>query len=759
MRGPFLLALGVVVGVMGGVLLGFVLVPMLRPTPVHVSAATTSEPSRASKDTTRSSVDRGSTLGPASLSVPNREIEATSEADEIGALAERLALSLTEQELAANGSEWIRVRVEDPHGGAVAGATVRLVAQEVSEPSERAGQRIGGGSPSVTQQAEEIRRFLESYRKRHSAGRDAVTDARGMARFDGLASGDYRATVWCEGHTVQSVGRNLAPTGSDIVFVARPLASLDLEIRDANGRLAADGVLELVPRIGNQQQRFAWSRDEPQLWVPPGHSRARALDRNGMLASPWVDLDLVAGPRSEPLQLTLAVRPGIRCRVRDVSNRGERVHLSAAPTSQGEEPDLNGSAHRGSVDPPGEHRFFDLAPGRYVVGAGRARNEWEQIQVIEVTDHLVEVVCELPELDPSSVLLVTVAGPNGERPTTATFHLVYRSETKGKNSDRLQSVQRSDGRFEVRWPQGFLDWAADPGAGAESWLEVKHREWGETRAAILPNQRELSVQFQPPAFLTVTVHGYVGSGLERMLSAQLTAVSTDERESLSTPRASGSEQVDENGRVSLGPVRPADYNLILRSSGGRGWFGASQVSSTLVRLGPGENATTVALPTLHSLRVRLPGSARSWATLSREGNHQSFSEVTDGVAVFENLAAGTYRLDSWTDGEARFMTIEVPAAGVVDFVADPIDAFRVSIDDESGYLATAGLQQGDLLVAIGGVELESRAQMKLLLAQSVDDDSVEVTIQRTERTFSVALDPRMLVAEDELGGSLLPASR
>ena len=84
---------------------------------------------------------------------------------------------------------------------------------------------------------------------------------------------------------------------------------------------------------------------------------------------------------------------------------------------------------------------------------------------------------------------------------------------------------------------------------------------------------------------------------------------------------------------------------------------------------------------------------------------------------------------------------------------------RVSIHDTSGWLASSGFQDGDLIIAVNGTEFSDEAQMQMAFAAAMANEEVVFTVQRGSSTVKVTTDAKGTMDRGSFGGGMSPAAR
>ena len=670
------------------------------------------------------------------------------------------------------GSIWGVVR--DTAGAGLAGVIVRARGSGNTTPRAESSAAVGSAAPALHDLEEALRLAVDEFQESRANLHESTCDANGAYRFADLPEGTWTLDAYLRDWVISSVaGARDVALESQVDFEAKPVVSVQVAVLLPNGSAASTAVIQCSGE-GYRERNFAWSPAEPSLRLTPGHFDLVAL--SGEIATPrggafdlksepqTIELDPVAP--APALRFELEGRAGVRGRLsmpRD-GITGDTPRVFLLPLGQGAEPDLAalGTSEQNAYARSGqEFAFLDLLPGHYVVGASRSwSGEILTHAVVEVRDTIVRQDLTLPPFDPTKHLIVAVTDSEGRSLSDVEFS--YRHEyANGSSSGGVQKLRTADDHYVILFGSEMHGaYFSEESSKDEFSLEISHKKHGSKSVALQPGQTELQVSFTSPARVEVTVAGFAQSSLQGRLSVALVRESEDQSHSYSRR---GDEQPSSGGLAVFEAVEAGQYVLHLRlqpkSSSGR-YSGSSQsLLSQPVTLVPGENALQVALPALYELVVSFPdGEEGTTFQLSpgTDGNGQMRAELdAEKRVLFPEVAAGHYTLQCWSPYAQ--MEIDVPC-GVVIFQPRVVNALRVRILDAAGALATAGLLDDDLIVALDGEEFETEEDVFALYRRK---KPLALTVLRAgQRLDLAAMELSMRDFDpDAMGGSLEPTSR
>jgi len=254
----------------------------------------------------------------------------------------------------------------------------------------------------------------------------------------------------------------------------------------------------------------------------------------------------------------------------------------------------------------------------------------------------------------------------------------------------------------------------------------------------------LTVQFDDPASLTVTVAGYRGSGLENKIRIDVKPTPREnEPRRYTSYYGRNRGGLDAEGVQKFGPLAPGEYDITLSIQQDRSRYLPAETVTTVLKAG--DNSETLSLPKLYNLTVIVDAGQEgaSFRLNSRDSSRgwygSSHKKATDGRVVFENLVPGDYTLQAWGSVSGQ-MYVTIPAQTTVRFEPVVFNAQKVRVRDESGTFVKAGLREGDLVVGIDGEEFLNERQMGALFTLAREKKNVTLTVVRGGRRLQVAVD-------------------
>ena len=284
---------------------------------------------------------------------------------------------------------------------------------------------------------------------------------------------------------------------------------------------------------------------------------------------------------------------------------------------------------------------------------------------------------EVPPIDPDDYVVIHVYGPDGEPLGDVRFRFIHRSGNGSSSSSGMSAMHGEGGAYYFAIPDGSRKayYSATEGDDVFT-LAVHHEEHGDASASLARGQSEVEFRFAVAAQLEVTVAGYVGSSVQGRVDVVATPAGEPSRH-----YGYSNDAIGLDGVKRFDALAPGDYvlRLVLRSDTGRRSFSTGTIGTLQVVLGAGANTARMAIPPLYPLDVIVPGG-REGASVQvsrREGNEpipwgSSWHAKCDaqGRAHFDEVPAGSYRLNIWGGEQKGQMRIEVPAGDVV-FRPDP----------------------------------------------------------------------------------------
>jgi hypothetical protein len=639
------------------------------------------------------------------------------------------------------GEGRITGRVRDETGAPLRGVTIVAVPRaEWLPPGTDAGPPIG--DPGLPDALAELRHSLLV----RAGTRQAGTGEDGRFDIGGLSPDVHEVSAYKRGFEMRPMGGHEARPGAEVDFIGRHVLLLTIDVRGPGEAPPERARIDIGPGVRYVRRSFVWTPAHPRIPVDPGIAvEVRAVaGRDEEFASDPLTLDSSTADERDPVVLVLRPRHGIlgtvsfppgepvnwsirALRVREDGNHDPRRLLS----------EHHAEGRLRSYSPrAGTGTFFlpDLVPGLWLVAIASGGNVLASAEV-RVDEGNAEVALVVPFPSAGEAVTVRVLAPDGRPPEEygVSVHATWRPES-GCEASGVRAAATGGGRFRV--PRPGLAGAA----GGTYHLVLQSREYGEKTVEYDPDATgEITVRFDEPAFLAVTVAGYAGSRLE---GAAVLVVDRQER------------RPDADGRLTFDPLAPGERLIVLYAEGGR--HGRSEIARKTVRLISGTTEETIDPPPLFELLVEAGEGAAFRIESLTERFLVLLSEPAPGGAAFPRLARGDYLLTSQSAVPRGAMPLRIEGDMMVRFDPRPLDALRVRIDDPRGLLGAAGLLTGDLVTAIEGAEITDAEQAAALRSVAREGEPSRLTVLRGGRTLAVSVDLRAAWDPGPAGGALRP---
>ena len=294
--------------------------------------------------------------------------------------------------------------------------------------------------------------------------------------------------------------------------------------------------------------------------------------------------------------------------------------------------------------------------------------------------------------------------------------------------------------------------------GTIHFVTAVSERYGSKQAQYRIGERnEVEIRYGEPATLELSLAGYDHARHEDVLRIELIPDAARDAFLLSEIEATPGP----DGRATLGPVEAGSTELLIRAKVGR-WHNLIAVRKR-IELAPGPNPVSIGMPKLYTLSVDADSlSPKAELTLysldKGRGYLASATADAEGRLRFPNLVPGHYELQH-SDG-ASTMTVTLRGSAEVTWLPQAHNAFRATIWSDRCPLAKLGLEDNDLIVAIGGTRIEDVAQGEVLLGGAAAKAEVSLTVLRGSRTIELRLSGEALArARNGPGGQLEPATR
>jgi Carboxypeptidase regulatory-like domain/PDZ domain len=644
------------------------------------------------------------------------------------------------------GDGVISGRVTNRAGEPVAGVKITAQRRRDNRPGRAGGKTL----------PDKIRRTIEQHHFEEQTKQEVLTGSDGTYRLTGLADGGHWLRASLDGYIVHASGQthDIKP-GATIEFTARAIARAEVEVLMPDGTTAKAAIVEMVGEGGTRG--LGWRPGSP-LTVQPGAWTVQAKTEDGVLVSDPVEATFVAGEKPPKLTLRLRPRPGIRGKVTfadGVATDSVRVALQPVHGNADPDPVLLERASKTTwvrAHDDMTYTFSDLAPGTYLIGVLVDRKAVVSA-IVTVAGGMEECDLVVPSPDLSEVVFIRVLGPDGKDLADVSMSTAFRSRTNSRSGGG-QSIRMPDGRWRVRRPENDDD---EPETGGKHFVSARSRSHGVQEVEYVPGKdHEITIRFEDPAKLTVTIAGYVGSGYENLVTVSLAWPRKDRGH-----RGAGSNgAIDAEGKVTVGPVVAGPCEIHLSVSMGENR--SATIAKLPITLVAGANEKTIALPRLYTLTILAEGkhAKQRLGLRAKDGDLRLWGQrPKNGKLVFRGIPAGTYFIESQGRMGGAIMTVTVSGQTTVRFDPKEANAFRVRITDPNGHFARAGLQTGDLLIGVNGEEFKNlrEAQMKLFTST---DETTKLLVLRGSRRLEIAIDLKpMMQGEMEPGAQIDPTVR
>ncbi len=721
------------------------------------------------------------------------------------------------------GAGQISGSVTTEEGRPLEGVVVRAV--RLDEEAEAEPPPQAAAPPPVPDLESHVRNAVTEWRRQQGDAREVATGPDGRFSLGGLANDPYLLTAWKEGYVLQPQGGNQQPEeqpigwggdhglivndwawagrgpwggpapgpgstraepGSTVHFLAVAAQSVSLSVVLPDGSPAGLARITVQGSAGNREEK--WTPKSPPLRLGAGAYRLsaragaekpREVDPDeAEWRSPEVPVTVQPGIPTPTITLRLGPRPGIKGRISEPAGdwmQGVVIRaLRVTPETPADPAHVKASQLQTWVTPSRPvFAFRDVPPGRYALAAARGwQGEPGPVVTVDVSDRMTRAEVALPPPEPPQRLTVLALAPDG-RPV-GDVQIWVAAGPNGQNG-MVGVTERQ------RTPEGghrlTLAPAPDPsGAGggtpAQRSVTVASALYGSKTTGLIAGQTSVTVQFAEPASLEVTVTGYRGSGFEGELWVSVGAPQPAEEapeQGFGAPFGGGGAWLapDSEGRCHFNALEPGPREVVLLMQTPHGQSAVARVPLTLHS---GANTATLPIPALYRLTVAVDGAAQGTYAMLRDAGSQPWSGgnwvVLDasGRAAFEKVAAGKYVVQVWGgSGDGGSMTISVPAESVVKFKPDAQDAMQVQVSDPEGALGAAGLETGDLVVAVDGAGFKSQAEFVARLTAALQKAEVTLSVLRGGAPREAKIAPSALVVGlaggGKLGGSLTATSR
>lgn len=643
------------------------------------------------------------------------------------------------------GDGTITGRVLTADGEPLSGVVIRAGLRGKPDPSRR--HRRGKGPPEDQEIEEYVRERVKQYLSGLESRREARSDAEGNYTISGISKDPedrYYVNGYCRGFEFQQTPyvRDIRD-GATVNFTAKSIHTIPCHVYLPDGTMPEKASINV--RTGNRSRGYTWYLDTPELQLDPGDHQLQATGgENNIYRSEEVSVSVVKGEIPSSLEIRMKDEPGVCGKIEfPPGETNLRLQVALLKLSEGAEtkPDrLLREGRKASVYGSRQNYVFrDIGAGTYLLGLIFNRQIVIDQRTVQVGKAMITEDFTMPAPDDSQFLMLRILSPKGTPVAGVNFSVGYRSESfNGSSGSRYQ--QMPDGRWRV-FHYAVKEEQKKPGG---TWFVTARSQTlgSKTVEYDATNTKDLTIRFEEPAKLTVTVAGYRGSGMEGKIRLEVRPAQKGR-----TTRSYGyygrnASKLDAEGVQKFGPLAPGEHDIHVQVKGKNNrWSGADIVTT---HLKAGENSATVDLPKLYSLTVIVDGEQEN-ASFRLSANMKGYWYNSDtvkpkgGQVLFDNLVPGDYTLQCWGATHGT-MKISIPAQSSVRFVATVYNAQKVHVKDVNGTFVKAGLRQDDLLIGIDGEEFTNQRTMQAMMTLAMERKSVSLLILRGGRRLTIPVD-------------------
>ena len=268
------------------------------------------------------------------------------------------------------------------------------------------------------------------------------------------------------------------------------------------------------------------------------------------------------------------------------------------------------------------------------------------------------------------------------------------------------------------------------------------------------------MHFAAPSFLDVELVGYSESGAGGMVTLSLNRKLDERRE----VHVDSIGKLSSDGKLRFGPTESGLHQLTFMKRTDR--FGATGFRVESIEIEEGENTARFDFPRFHALRIKMDptvGSPRVSLSEKNTSGTRRYSanarvDAATGIVDFGRVPAGEYTATARTGKTSGEMQFTLAEDTELIFEPRPVDAMRIRITDDTGYLVRAGFRDDDLVIGIDGEPFETTTQMHALYRVAQTKGVVQLTVERDGESLTLPFDAKIRTWP-ELGGRLEDSAR
>jgi hypothetical protein len=621
----------------------------------------------------------------------------------------------------AGGNETLTGIVVGELGEPMADVLILATPRTRSEPYGEVSDRIGRGEPDGDSLQEQLQRRAAGWAERRLGRLEGRTGPDGQFTIRGARDITYEVEAFREGWIFDAEpGDGLRPGGA-LTLIGRQVVAVECEVRLPDGTTPEVAAVRFVysrsPRV-SAETTLRWTAATPVLRLPWRSGTLQAFA--DYVVEPEARGSAPVRYRSREVQLTsddtrvvlqLEGTRGLWGQVRfEAGAFDSNPRIKVLPIDG-----VGMPGRRELVDrDDGPELWIDRAGGFYEVGdldagtyavAVLVRDAVVWAEPVEVGEELTrcDIVVEAP--DPGSMLRVVCTDARGAVVRGVEFRARFAQQGGDPTSLRLAVRHDPDGSYWIATDSLVPDDEEFDELSTDAKIELfaRHVRLGTEMAVVRPGMSEVRIRYGEPCRLLVTVSGDAGLRAGETFQVAISPSGADEGP------FGGTRVRVEGGRAVFDGLSPGGYEVVLEAAerDGIDWH-ARPLAKESVTLTGGDQAVSLIAPPLHTVVVQAVGFESGAELMLFPVDEDEWQSIAfayvgeDGTARFTGIAAGDFRLtardsDSWVE-------VTVPG-GPVELVNERHDCMRVAISTEDGKLYEAGLRAGDLIVAVGDVEL------------------------------------------------------
>ncbi len=659
--------------------------------------------------------------------------------------------------------------LSDPEGNPLSG--VRIVASAYDLPNSL--KRL---DPTEVALDSYLEREAMRFEARQRLEREAVTDEAGNFTFSQLFEGRYLIQSQTDQLYIKP---SYARAGATLKLIAVPGAAIEIELTERGARFQEPVTVILSvfqpeesvasspksrrvliksnfreSKMRSDQIRIGWDSTKRRHIVP--------LDRNRLS----VTGDFEAGPIEIELNPTGVTRVEAEI-MRATKLTGRVLYADRTPLRRGwvwllpasgdiptpeklvDHPEVKReSANRGRT-----FEFRALKPGKYWIGFGSDHQKPDRVEPIELVGLLHrDFFLEREVRDPT--LVIEVSSPEQKRLELQFVNLQLLTTPPQWESPEIEFG--ADRQNLIFVSSDFERALSKAGANTDLKLTYGVTGYGNGEWQGAANTRSIEIELEAPGYVDVTIEDSAVAPAARPL------LTVNAR--LANSNFGNTNQFENTDKVRIGPLNPGEYLIELGMKLKAQHYSEIGIVTERFQVVSGDNSVELIAPPIFPVEITFPekfaGTSFNLKRDEKEASGLHDSIPPEAIVRFPGLPAGRYQLQLMTGMGVELMSFEVIGPTQFEFEAQAVNALEVSIYDDKGTAFQLGFRDGDLVVAIDGVEFENMNELQTQFAMAMSKEEITLGIDRRGRRVSIKIKPKELMGnQGNLGANLEPAQR